>query len=345
MTSNEGSMTTLNFDWANDLPMAVGIFRTSDQKIVAANPAAAELFGWTTADIGSVSLWDLVAVVDWSLLRLEVARTTNDEADIFVPASGHLTFQKKDLTKFPAWFQVKDLPSSSGKVDYRVAITIPNDPNRDPDTFWDLKAKKDQEALVSLFSGTAAHEVNNALAVIYGLLNKSKISPEDLAEIVRPLDRIKRIGKVLAEVGTGGFDVASLTESDQPHEPSSEQPLADVARSVLLVDDQPVLLDVLSEALHATGYEVVKAKNLQEARQHINAQHFDCAVIDVQLGDELGTDLAFELQQSSPSTQIVLMSGFSHHFERYKDTLDMQFLRKPFAFSALFSALATGVQK
>ncbi len=85
----------------------------------------------------------------------------------------------------------------------------------------------------------------------------------------------------------------------------------------------------------------MKTKNLQEAREQASAGRFDFAVIDVQLGTDLGTEFAFELQKSSPSTQIVLISCFSQHFERYKDTPEMKFLRKPFAMGTLLSALAT----
>ena len=341
VTNGELSMTSFEFDWATDLPMAIGIFSTENQAFVAANPEGLSLFGWTSADLGVVTLWDIVAVFDWSLLRLEVARSSKTDEEIYVPAGGFLTFQRKDSTKFAGWFQVKDLPDPSGEARYRVAIVIPNDSSSDAEAYWDLKAKKDQDDLVALFSGTAAHEVNNALAVIYGLLKKLNVPSENLTDIMRPLEKIKRIGKVLSEAGSRGFDVASLDGLDGLDGLDSEISSNRTSRSVLLVDDQPELLDVLHEVLHGAGYAVVKTKNLQEARDQASAHHFDFAVIDVQLGTDLGTDLALELQQSSPSTQIVLMSGFSHHFERYKDTLDMKFLRKPFAMGTLLSALAS----
>ena len=341
MTNGDLSMTKLEFDWALDLPIAIGIFSIEGQKFVAANPAGLSLFGWTSEDLGVVTLWDIVAVVDWSLIRLEVARSSKVDEEIFVPAGGFLTFQRKDSTKFAGWFQVKDLPDSSGEARYRVALVIPQDSSAPAEAYWDLKAKKDQQDVVALFSGTAAHEVNNALAVVYGLLEKLNVPSENLTDILRSLERIKRIGKVLSEAGSRGFDVESLDDLDDLDDHGGNHYSNPASRSILLVDDQPELLDVLHEVLHGAGYEVVKTKNLQEAREKAKASQFDYAIVDVQLGTDLGTDFAFELRESSPSTKIVLMSGFSHHFERYKDTPDMKFLRKPFAMGTLLSALAT----
>ena len=341
MTNDDLSMTSFEFDWATDLPMAIGIFSTDNQAFVAANPAGLSLFGWTPADIGVVTLWDIVSVVDWSLLRLEVARSSGTQAEIYVPAGGFLTFQRKDSTKFSGWFQVKDLPDPSGEARYRVAIVIPNESSSEAEAYWDLKAKKDQEDIVTLFSGTAAHEVNNALTVVFGHLKQLNVPSENLTDILRSLERIKRIGKVLLEAGSRGFDVQSFDGLDGLDGLDDDHSSVPDARSVLLVDDQPELLDVLHEVLHGAGYAVVKTNNLQEAREQAGTARFDFAVIDVQLGTDLGTEFAFELQKSSPSTQIVLMSGFSQHFERYKDTPEMKFLRKPFAMGTLLSALAT----
>lgn len=340
----EVAMTTFEFDWSTDLPMAIGIFSSENQTIVAANPVALELFGWTDADMGEVTLWDVVAVVDWSLLRLERARSTKGGEQIFVPAGGYLTFKRNDATEFSGWFQARDIADASGEVLYRAAVVIPSDRSSDAEEYWDLKAKKDLQDLVALFSGTAAHKLNNALAVTYGLLEKLNVSPGNLTEIVQSLNEIKRVGRDLSNAGVRGFDVSIFDEPGENievHQSDGKHSSVQGSRSVLLVDDQPELLEVLHDFLQATGYTVVKAKNLKEARENVRSTLFDYAVIDVELGTELGTDFAIELQESSPSTQIVLMSGFSHHFERYKDMNDMQFLRKPFAMSSLLTAFVT----
>jgi DNA-binding NtrC family response regulator len=50
-------------------------------------------------------------------------------------------------------------------------------------------------------------------------------------------------------------------------------------KKILIVDDEPDVLDVLEEMLDMC--EVVKASSFDEARDHLESSHFDMAILDI----------------------------------------------------------------
>jgi two-component system sensor histidine kinase HydH len=81
-----------------------------------------------------------------------------------------------------------------------------------------------------------------------------------------------------------------------------------VAARVLLVDDNPALVDNLRETLEEEGYAVAGAGTAAEARRAAQ-RGFDVALVDLRLPDGDGTSLTEELRQSHPDAAIVMLTG------------------------------------
>ncbi|MBS1767186.1 MAG: sigma-54-dependent Fis family transcriptional regulator [Acidobacteria bacterium] len=77
---------------------------------------------------------------------------------------------------------------------------------------------------------------------------------------------------------------------------------------ILLVDDDPGLLDLVSELLARRGHEVVQTGSGLRAAQLLKAERFDLAVLDLLLPDLSGLDLA-QLALRDPDTVVVVLSG------------------------------------
>src|SRR6185295_14038966 len=69
---------------------------------------------------------------------------------------------------------------------------------------------------------------------------------------------------------------------------------------ILLVDDYPAMVRIMSRCLSDEGYEVESAGNLEDALQLASASKFDLIVSDVQLPDGSGHDLMRQLRAKSP---------------------------------------------
>jgi CheY-like chemotaxis protein len=79
---------------------------------------------------------------------------------------------------------------------------------------------------------------------------------------------------------------------------------------VLLVDDDPIMLKVLSRLLLRYGYEVFPASGADQALEIIkNAAPVDIVVTDISMPEMLGTELIREIGALSPGTVGALMTG------------------------------------
>jgi DNA-binding NtrC family response regulator len=85
--------------------------------------------------------------------------------------------------------------------------------------------------------------------------------------------------------------------------------MAELERTVLLVDDNKDIVRMFSQVLRKKGYTVVAAHSGREARDWIERSNFDAAVIDLHLPDANGTDLLVKIQETTPKTARIVLTG------------------------------------
>lgn len=113
--------------------------------------------------------------------------------------------------------------------------------------------------------------------------------------------------------------------------------------TLLLVDDNAPLRELLEEALQRYGFHVIAAHGPMEAidavRQHNGA--IDLAVVDVILPKMRCCDCVSELRTARPSLKLLYMSGFPPDEARRRGgiTDGGAFLMKPFTPAALLEAV------
>lgn len=79
---------------------------------------------------------------------------------------------------------------------------------------------------------------------------------------------------------------------------------------ILLVDDNAGLVENLTEILEDSGYRVLGAGTCEQARV-VSKEGFDVALVDLNLPDGNGTELAASLKEAHPESEIVLLTGFA----------------------------------
>lgn len=116
-----------------------------------------------------------------------------------------------------------------------------------------------------------------------------------------------------------GFDryahtrtIAGLPQASLKPQPGSvtEFPGRAMAETILIVDDDEDIRVVAREALVAQGYSALETGDPQEAIQIATQQRIDLLVTDVIMPIMKGTELADGIQAVSPSTKVLLMSGY-----------------------------------
>jgi two-component system, cell cycle sensor histidine kinase and response regulator CckA len=83
--------------------------------------------------------------------------------------------------------------------------------------------------------------------------------------------------------------------------------------TILIVDDEPVVLDTVRDGLTAHGYQVLRASGGEEALQVARAHQgaIALALVDVVMPGMSGPDVAQRLHEARPDLKVLFMSGFS----------------------------------
>jgi CheY-like chemotaxis protein len=116
------------------------------------------------------------------------------------------------------------------------------------------------------------------------------------------------------------------------------------ARSVLLVDDTPVIRHLAHDVLAEAGYEAHSAEDGVAALGFLRAREVpvDVVITDLSMPQMDGFALIRELRQLSPKTRIVLMTGYVDALELCASSPEQPdlILPKPFRPPELLDAVS-----
>lgn len=85
-------------------------------------------------------------------------------------------------------------------------------------------------------------------------------------------------------------------------------PLRDTT-TILVVDDDQGIRDLLENVLDLSGYLVIRAADAREAVKAASRSHIDLALIDIGLPDIDGLDLMPMLRRQDPTTTMILLTA------------------------------------
>ena len=79
--------------------------------------------------------------------------------------------------------------------------------------------------------------------------------------------------------------------------------------NILLVDDEPLVVDTLSSAMESKGHTVVTASNGIEGLRRFVEGRFDLVITDIIMPDKEGIGLIMEMRRVLPTVKIIAISG------------------------------------
>jgi signal transduction histidine kinase/CheY-like chemotaxis protein len=89
-----------------------------------------------------------------------------------------------------------------------------------------------------------------------------------------------------------------------------------VARArVLVIDDEPAVRDVLAAMLEKAGHDVVSASRGREGIDVFHTATFDVVFTDLGMPDMSGFEVAASVKQHSPTTAVVMITGWGKDLE------------------------------
>jgi signal transduction histidine kinase/PAS domain-containing protein len=117
------------------------------------------------------------------------------------------------------------------------------------------------------------------------------------------------------------------------------------AATVLLVEDEPGVRDVVRRILESGGYRVLAAAGPAEARSIAATEEFDLLLTDVVMPGESGPDLAATLPGGPGSSALLFMSGYAEEVFDRRGGLPtgLRLVEKPFTRQVLLDAVAAAI--
>ena len=80
-------------------------------------------------------------------------------------------------------------------------------------------------------------------------------------------------------------------------------------KRILLIDDDPDLLEVLSRVLSQAGYQVATAADGRQASVLFRASVPEIVITDIYMPDKDGLETLMELRRDFPRVKVIAMSG------------------------------------
>ena len=200
----------------------------------------------------------------------------------------------------------------------------------------ELSRKQEKLEAVQQLAGAVAHEFNQplqSLMIISELLPVDKLSErEDLAgriseqvarmsELVNKLENLDTI-KTKSYVGqTRIIDIEN-----------SSSILGSDIRSVLLIDDDHVIVRLLSRIIRKQGFKVDAAKSAEDAVLYLTKNEYGLVICDIKLPGMSGLELYESKRTKNENTPFVFISGYVQ--DELSDSVinkSAGFLQKPFS--------------
>jgi CheY-like chemotaxis protein len=159
--------------------------------------------------------------------------------------------------------------------------------------------------------------------------------------------------KIYSEVGQGTTIKIYLrrhrgaAEVDLPGEDVTEAPRAEAGEVVLIVEDEPVIRDLIVEVLQDLGYRALEAADGPSGLRILQSRkRIDLLVTDVGLPGLNGRQLADHARETRPDLKVLFITGYAENATLASGFLDpgMEMITKPFAVDALATRIRSMIQ-
>ena len=115
---------------------------------------------------------------------------------------------------------------------------------------------------------------------------------------------------------------------------------------ILIVDDEPLVLEMFETVLREAGYITISASNTSEAKNLLMSECFDLIIVDVWLDGDDGFILAQYAKKVQNNIEVIVITGRPSEkgsIDAAKN--DFEYLSKPVPFGDLILAIQKRVEK
>jgi CheY-like chemotaxis protein/anti-sigma regulatory factor (Ser/Thr protein kinase) len=221
-------------------------------------------------------------------------------------------------------FNAVDAMPSGGEITLRTSAHTDAVWLEVQDTGIGMSEEVRQRCLEPYFTTKGMRGTGLGLSMVYAIIHRHAGLVEIESELGRGTTFILKLPFV-----------ANFVQSQIPKRTNFIRPLR-----ILVVDDQPLLCNLLYECLSNDRHAVETACNGREGLEKFRAGRFDLVLTDKAMPEMDGDQLAAAIKQINPSQRIILITGYCEYSPGTRsDAIDLV-VGKPVSMDALRQALS-----
>ncbi len=115
-------------------------------------------------------------------------------------------------------------------------------------------------------------------------------------------------------------------------------------KNILIIDDEPLIIDLIESVFDLEGIDSNSCKNIKDAKITLKSTKFDAVFLDLHLAGDFGGEILIDTKNSPDhlnyQTPFFIMSGFINDKENIKlKNLYKGLLNKPFDVNAILEVI------
>ncbi len=130
--------------------------------------------------------------------------------------------------------------------------------------------------------------------------------------------------------------------SPSPPEEGKGKEVTGGKNKILVIDDDPDILDILGTFLSQEGYQVTNSSDSEEGMRQALSENFDLVITDLAMDKVNGVELARKVKEKSPSTPVAVITGWDTiSREEFKESGVDAVWSKPFKIKQILKQIKT----
>ena len=116
-----------------------------------------------------------------------------------------------------------------------------------------------------------------------------------------------------------------------------------MGKKILVVDDDKDSLEITSKVLQNVGYDIINARNGEQAISQYEEQKPDLVLLDIRMPTMDGYEAFFKIKEVHPNAKVIFMTAYvvdENTHARAKELNLIYVLMKPFSFDFLKELVA-----
>lgn len=197
------------------------------------------------------------------------------------------------------------------------------------DTGMGMTEEERERCLEPFFTTKGEGGTGLGLSVVYGIIQRHEGRID--------IESTKHVGTAFS------FWLPEASHTETPRVTQSEK--LDRALSILVVDDQEIICELITEYLRCDGHKTLTASNGREALQQFDQEFVDLVITDQSMPEMNGVQLASALKERAPDLPVILLTGFGDEMQaqgEHPEGVDLV-IGKPVSASDLQRAIFTAM--